>query len=349
MIELKTVSVYTNATDVEGQYGCPLDYLLNVMKTGDWGLKEKITYLRTLKNDDYKVYKRENLPMFVAGGDFSYRKDWGLEHYSNILVLDFDWKENAADPIRISTFKSYLSENANRFHLYAVWLSPGHGVKAALIHDNTNPELHYDLYWTVADDLFAEAHELFPDAEYDVNCSDVVRACFLSYDPSLFINDSEELEPYHFEPIVNIKHREQKPKVKHITNGGSSIFEHTEEEIMKNRQYQIDCTDKKLMNYLVKSFNKRNPNYYKDGNRHAEIKRRTVIYVKDGVLFDNAVWSIIGQFGEGTRANLGNEHIRSLVSSIYNIAREDFGTGRYEYLEMRERYKANFNRYRGVI
>lgn len=349
MIELKTISVYTKATDNIGQSGYPLSFVLNLMKTGEHGIKELITHLRTLTGDDYKVFKREFLPMFVAGGDFSVRKDWGLDNYSNILILDFDWKEEVANPIRIATFKTYLIDNANRFHLYAVWLSPGHGVKAALIHDNTNPDLHYDLYWNVADELFAEAHELFPDADYDANCSDVVRGCFFSYDPSLFINDSEELVPYHFEQVENARHREQKPLVRHISYRSSSSFEHTEDEIRKNEQYQIDCTDKKLMNYLVKSFNKRNPNYYKDGHRHAEIKRRAAIYIKDGILFDNAVWSLIGQFGEGTWANLNNEHIRSLVASIYNIAREDFGNDRYEYLAMRERYKVHFKGFKGII
>ncbi|MBR1378771.1 MAG: hypothetical protein IJ557_06565 [Bacteroidaceae bacterium] len=346
MIELKTISVYENSKDKIGISGYHLPDLLDIIKTGDFGVKEKITNLRTLTGEHYKEFKRNFLPMFVGGGDFIYRKHEGLEHYSNILILDFDWKEEVAYQMRINTFKNYLIENADRLHLFAVWLSPGHGVKAAFIHDNTIPELHYDLYWTVADELFAEAHELFPDAEYDANCSDYTRACFLSYDPLIFINDSEELKPYHFEPVENGRHREEKPKVKRINTGRSSVFEHTEEEIRMNQAYQEDCTDKKLMNYLVKSFNKQNPDYYKDGNRHSELKRRAALYVKDGVLFDNAVWSLVGQFGEGTWANLENEHIKSLVASIYNIAREDFGSGRYEYLAMRQHYQAKI---KGII
>lgn len=331
-IQLKTISFYNNAKDTIGYSNISIDDILRIIRTGEYGLKEIIGNLRAMTGDEYKVYKREHLPMIVGGGDFIYRNQWGIENYSNILILDFDWEEGQADIETFMNFKHFLISNANHFHLYAVWLSPGHGVKAALIHDNTNPDLHFDLFWSVKGNLF-------PDDPLDENCSDICRSCFLSYDPDLFINDSDELEPYHFEPIENNRHRKEKVHKPLYKTVGSTRFTHTEEEIRLNNSFQEYCPDKRLMNYLVKSFNARNPNYYKDGYRHKEIKRRAAFYVKDGVLFENAVWSLVGQFGEGTWANLGNEHIRSLVASIYNIAREDFGKERMTYLEKRNMSK----------
>lgn len=343
MIELKTTTFYENYLDVIGYSNFNFSDILNLIKTGDYGLKEVITNLRMLTGNEYRTFKREKLPMFIGAGDFDYRVKDGLINYSNILILDFDRNDENNDNGILLELKHYLVEHANQLHLYAIWLSPGHGVKAALIHDNPDANYHYDLYWTVEDELFSEARELFPTIQYDPNCSDFTRTCFLSYDPDIFVNDSEQLEPYHFEPRENIRHQELKPK-KHYTIGRRTAFEHTEEEIMLNRHFQEVCPDKRLMNYLIKSFNAHNPNYYKDGNRHTEIKRRAAIYVKDGVLFDNAVWSLVGQFGEGTWANLENNHIQSLVASIYNIARADFGTERMLYLEKRKMTKINYHK-----
>ena len=64
------------------------------------------------------------------------------------------------------------------------------------------------------------------------------------------------------------------------TSNNGSKFVHTKNEIFLNNLYQSTCPDKTLMNMLIKSFNAYDPDYYKDGHRHKEIKRRATNIVK---------------------------------------------------------------------
>ena len=88
---------------------------------------------------------------------------------------------------------------------------------------------------------------------------------------------------------------------------------------------------------LIKDFNSNNPDYYKDGNRHSEVKRRAVIYCKDGILYENAVWSLCGQFGKNSKAGLNDEDVRGMVSGCYKNARGEFGCERERYLGMKRK------------
>lgn len=321
------VSFYKNAMDVYGSSGgIELKEILGWIKSGDFGLKEAITDIRNCQ-DDVKWLKKK-LPLFTPNGILSYRNSVSIEQYSNVMVLDFDFDT----AYKILAFKQKLIQYATQLHLCAVWLSPKHGVKALMIHDNTNPECHYNLFKQVK-------KKLFPNTpEFDENCSDLCRGCFLSWDPDIFINQDPDLVPYHFVYDPSIP---QPPTKTQSNNGnlGRREFQHTQDEIALNNSFQAVCTDKALMNSLVKSFNANNPDYYKDGNRHSEIKKRAVIYCKDGILYDNAVWSLVGQFGKDSWAGLDNDDIRSIVSSCYHNARNEFGNERDKYLSYRKNNK----------
>lgn len=100
------------------------------------------------KQTTEKAYKEEKhkLPMIAPSGIFDYRNDdsTNLRQYSNLLVLDFD---DFGSHEAAGEFKERLIQYTNPLHLYAVWFSPGNrGVKAAMIHDNTNPDHHYNLF-----------------------------------------------------------------------------------------------------------------------------------------------------------------------------------------------------------
>lgn len=82
-----------------------------------------------------------------------------------------------------------------------------------------------------------------------------------------------------------------------------------------------------------------NPDYYKDGNRHKEVLRRATLYCKNGILYENAIVSLVGQFGEKSRAGLNDADICSMVNSCYNKARQDFGVDRANYVNLIKKQK----------
>ena len=309
---IKHVTFYKNSKDVKGTTDVDLNYILNLVKTGDYGLSQIILNLRSLLNngdiDGYRKMKREQLPMFAASGNFSYRNSNlnNLKDYSNIVIVDLDWQQ--PDPLVIQWYKDYLIQNADSFHLYAVWLSPGHGIKCAIIHDSNQPEYHYNLVMQIRHDLF------YDSPAFDTNCTNIDRTCFLSYDPDLWVN-LHDFPPYHFIPNTTIS----KPTTTSSSNRmNGTRFQHTQQQIEDNQRYQ-------------RIFNQKNPDYYKDGNRHSEIKKRAVLYCKDGILYENALWSLKGQFGEKSKAALKDQDIESMVSSCYKKASGEFGVDRLKY------------------
>lgn len=264
------------------------------------------------------------LPMFCVSGCFYHRNGnlSSLIEYSNVIMLDFDWEN--PDSVVIEEFRERLIRYATPLHLYAIWKSPAKGFKAALIHNNKNPEYHSELFVSIK-------NRLFPNSPLDMSGSDLSRACYLSYDPDIFINNDPELEEYQFShdpsylPPVSLLNSTSK-------SSGYGQFVHTPEERERHKWYEMVCPDKKLMNKMIRTFNTANPDYYKDGNRHREVLRRATLYCKNGILFENAVKSLMGQFGENSRAGLNNADIESMVNSCYNKARGDFGVDRATYL-----------------
>lgn len=326
---MRKVSLYRNAADTTSRNWVDFnDVLYQIQHSPLWieNVTRELNRLYYQDKEAYKIKKR-GLPLFSASGCFTYRDGniSNLQEYSDILILDFDWEE--PDPAVIEAFRQKMIKYATPLHLYAVWKSPAKGLKAALIHDNQLPEYHTELFHSVKCNLFPNT------PQFDMSGQDLPRTCFLCNDPQLFINTTTELEPYRFShnPDFRLPSNLSGTGHIHISYGQ---FTHTPKEIESNRWYQIACSDKTLMNRMIRTFNAANPDYYKDGNRHKEILRRATLYCKNGILYDNAVNSLVGQFGENSRAGLKDADIRSMVNSCYNKARQDFGVDRANYVNM---------------
>lgn len=326
---MKKVSLYQNVSDTTSQNWVDFDDVLYQIRHSPLWIEQltgELNKLYYMDKEAYKIQKRR-LPLFSASGCFAYRDGnlSNLREYSDILILDFDWDNPV--PGVIEDFRRKLIRYATPLHLYAIWKSPAKGVKAALIHDNTNPVCHTELFHSVKDNLFPNT------PQYDMTGQDLSRTCFICHDSDLFVNKDPSLQPYRF------SHNPEFKLPASLTNPGGTNssygrFEHTPGEIESNRWYQLACSDKTLMNRMIRSFNVANPDYYKDGNRHKEVLRRATLYCKNGILYENAVFSLVGQFGERSRAGLNDDDIRSMVNSCYNKARQDFGVDRATYVNL---------------
>ena len=330
-----TVSFYNNAEDSKSKRYISLDYVLLEMVAKDEQLKQQTEFVRNQPDEDMFKEEKKKLPMIAPSGIFTYRNDNidNLREYSNIMVLDFDKfpKHEAANE-----FKQKIIQYADRLHIYAVWFSPSNkGVKVAMLHDNTNPEYHYNLFMQVR-------FKLYPNTEqFDMKCGNLSRTCFLSYDPDVWLNpDRKRLAPFHFvyaPQYPNIPPRDYSSK-----GFSSKEFKHTEEEIRQNKFFQAQWTDKQLMNYADKFWRKIYPDSYKDGNRHQSIRSRAKWLWLYGVLFDDAVNYLKSTFG---KHGIDEKDIEAMAINNYNANRNNFGSKRNEIYKRRNN-GMNYNRNR---
>ena len=129
---------------------------------------------------DYKELKKNKdslkrkLPSWSYSGVLSGRKNDNVTQSSGLMVLDFD-------DINVEYAKNELK---NRDYIKAVWTSPsGNGVKAlAKIKETTKDEEYKQVYKQIEYDL--------KYLNIDEKCKDISRACFESYDPEIYVNES---------------------------------------------------------------------------------------------------------------------------------------------------------------
>lgn len=330
-----TVSYYNNAEDSKSKRYISLDYVLLEMVAKDEQLKQLTEFVRNQPDEDMFKEEKKKLPMIAPSGIFTYRNDNidNLREYSNIMVLDFD---KFPGHEAANEFKQKLVQYADLLHIYAVWFSPSNnGVKAAMVHDNSNPEYHYNLFMQVW-------FKLYPNTEqFDKRCVNLSRTCFLSYDPDVWLNpDREHFTPYHF--VYDPQYPTLPPRDYSSKGYSSKEFKHTEEEIKQNKFFQAQWKDKQLMNYADKLWRKIYPDSYKDGNRHQSILSRAKWLCLYGVLFDDAVNYLKSTF---RRHGIDEKDIEAMAINNYNSNRDKFGSKRNEIYQRRNN-GINYNRNR---
>lgn len=330
-----TVSFYNNAEDSRSKIYRNLDYILLDIIGNDEQLKQQTECVRNQPDEDMFKEEKKKLPMIAPSGIFTYRNDNidNLREYSNIMVLDFD---KFPDHEAANEFKQKLVQYADLLHIYAVWFSPSNkGLKVAMLHDNTNPEFHYNLFMQIK-------FKLYPNTEqFDMKCGNLSRTCFLSYDPDVWLNpDRKNLAPFHF--IYDPQYPNIPPRDYSSKGYSSKEFKHTDEEIKLNKFFQAQWTDKQLINYADKLWRKIYPDSYKDGNRHQSILSRAKWLCLYGVLFDDAVNYLKATFG---RHGIDEKDIEAMAINNYNSNRDNFGSKRNEIYQRRNN-GMNYNRNR---
>ena len=312
----KTVSYYNNADDSKSKIRYNLDYVLGMIRD-DQELFQQTVRLRSMPTEEEYKQAKKLLPMIAPSGIFDYRNDnpENLSEYSNVLVLDFDHFQSHLDA---GEFKKKLIDNADRLHVYALWFSPsGLGVKVAMIHDNTTPMYHNELFRCIREQLYAGV------VQFDDKCGNLSRTFFLSSDPEIYINPQRDsLTPYHFEhsPSVRVT-----PIRGYNQSYTCNSFTHTPTEIIQNNCFQIQWKDKTLINYIDKKWRLEYPESYEDGHRHQSILSRAKWLCRYGVLYENALAYLTGTFG---LHGIDKADIKGMVINNYNANRGDFGKDR---------------------
>ena len=139
---------------------------------------------RSSKPEEQDSLKVKLLPVICPSGTFGKRSDSALIDYNGIVCLDLD---DVAVPegIKIVAMKF-------PFTLAAMISPTGTGVKVFVLTDLRDPSRHNDLYHHLGSVMGFKTR---PDLKFDPSCSNPSRACFMSYDEAIMVN--ENAEPYH--------------------------------------------------------------------------------------------------------------------------------------------------------
>ncbi|GAB7256846.1 BT4734/BF3469 family protein [Polaribacter sp. OB-PA-B3] len=139
------------------------------------------SYRKITDTKEARKFKANNFDYVTFSGIFKKRNDKELIKHSNLLTLDFDHLEN------IIELKKRLL-NDDYFDTELLFTSPsGKGLKW-IIRIDISEITHSEYFKAVANYL-----SFTYNIEVDQSGKDVSRACFLSYDPTAFINKRHQI------------------------------------------------------------------------------------------------------------------------------------------------------------
>jgi hypothetical protein len=269
--------------------------LMNDNEFGDYTLRQAIEHIRSLKTHaEQQQWKLRLLPAVAYNGTFSEVNRNGLIQYSDITALDFD----------------NIHSNDEMCHLwrrlvktpcvYCVFVTPsGDGLKALVLHDNTDPAMHGDLY--------NQLLQMFNVASKDVSCKDLARRNYLSYDPNIWVNPNPV--PYHYvptiKPTIQVQQVRQAQPQNHYAQTGKTI------------------SDRSIISIMNSVWKKNNPEYWQEGHRACSIFKLACWLCKWGVDEDLALEYFIGGWESDT---MTEDEISGHVTNAYKTEKDNFGT-----------------------
>jgi len=163
------------------------DFIDGIRK-GRWA--EPIRRVRdALARGDTDAAKAEKLrlPAAIPSGIFERRSIDGLRERSGLICADLDQLGD-----QLVGYREHIEADP---HTFGCFLSPsGNGLKVLML---------VDLGRTHEEAFRAMKHHFLRqfDLEIDEACRDVSRACFVSYDPAVFLADDAQVLPYSPEPV----------------------------------------------------------------------------------------------------------------------------------------------------
>lgn len=219
--ELPMIQIWASASDVVNNIYFSIDKLVQmiiereldsqIISLRQLNIKEIECKDKELKGELMKEYKtiKNKLPLITFSSYLKdYRDENHLYHYTGLIVLDVDLKENPTLPLRIKTLKRNISDCPNTFLMFDSPRGEGYGLKIVVrISLNSeiilcNKELKKELdnskrkeLINTIKDFHYQAHQRIReyysnkfDLEIDKGAKNFQGVCFLSGDIKLFIN-----------------------------------------------------------------------------------------------------------------------------------------------------------------
>lgn len=191
MIKNVKLTVVRKANDPSRVVEKSLDEITNAIKSNK-DVKNMIQKLRNANSDQYEKMKRQ-LPQIIFSGVFEKRADNAIKSYSGLLVVDLDSKDNPQ--VNLVEMKSLLAQDP---YIYAIFVSPsGRGLKilvrvAEPIGSVTDATALKKSHAASAKTFFSYLNHVY-GLKADKSGTDLSRACFISWDPDLVINEKANI------------------------------------------------------------------------------------------------------------------------------------------------------------
>ena len=174
------VSFFSNIKAVNYPHHVPLIELLRKIGECDKSIKRIVDVIakesdKSKRND----LKQKLLPVFCPNGTFLKREDQALIDMSGVVCFDLDdVQDQQGEKNRLKAFPWVLS----------IFSSPSqNGLKVLVLHDLNDPGRFHDMYFYLGERLGITGRS---DLIFDTSCGHVSRACFMSVDKDIYINDN---------------------------------------------------------------------------------------------------------------------------------------------------------------
>lgn len=172
---------------------------LEIIRDGEY--KDQLLQLRDTANKSMRQALKRDLGYFTFSGTFKKRHANKLIKHSGLICIDLDdldlpnpEDKETRDPERVLQIKEQLTKDP---YILAMFISPsGNGLKLLI---RINGEHHLATFRGL-ERYFAEQYQL----DIDQSGKDVSRACYVSYDPEIYINDKSEPFTHILEADVQI-------------------------------------------------------------------------------------------------------------------------------------------------
>lgn len=262
------------------------DLVLYDSEYGKYTLRQAIEHIRTVPEEDRQYWKSRLLPALAWNARFLKVNSKGLDDYSCITAMDFDHIATRDEMIHLR----------NRLIItpcvVCVFVTPsGEGLKALVLHDNENPDLHRDLY--------EQLLKKFDVASKDESCKDIARRNYLSYDPDIWVNHNPVA--FHYIPTIKTQNNSKQ----YSCNNVKSV------------------SDQSIIRIMDSSWRKNHPEYWQEGNRANSIFKLACLMCKWGIDKD----LVIEYFVDGWKSLTMNEdEIMNHVINAYKAEADNFGT-----------------------
>ena len=172
------MATYTKSVHKNDTSAVDLEKVLIAIKNGQW--ERPISEIRTLKQEGREVEAtkmKQSLPAFTVSAEYSgERRVPNISRYLGYVNLDYDKLD---DPLGVKSVVASLP------YTYSAFISPsGNGVKVIVKIDSDLGQ-HEDAFKSVR-----EYYDTVVGIRSDEKVKDVLRLCFVSHDPELYLNDS---------------------------------------------------------------------------------------------------------------------------------------------------------------